>query len=140
MSIVTFASRLGERLELTAEQPPYENDPSPAWRARAAGQGLSCELVCLEASWQEQGLADWLADLAASAYSTWEGKRTWVSSDSQLSLAILHESTNTVILETRLENGAPPVWIVELSIEMDPGALQQAASDASAAVAGPLGG
>lgn len=113
MSII-FASRLGERLELTAERSPYENDQSPAWRARAGGNGLNCELLCPEAAWQQQGLAGWLADLAADAYSPWEGDRAWQSGEGEIVLAARHELTSAVTFRIRLENGAPPSWAAKL--------------------------
>lgn len=131
MDALVFASRTGARLELVPAPWPYGDDQArvPTWAARLNGAGLEAAVVCPEAGWQPQGLADFLVSLDED-WRGWEGERVWQSGEAELRLIARHDETNTVILTTVLEDGAPPRWSSTAELELDPGCFRQLAADA----------
>src|SRR4051812_49988506 len=111
MDAVVFASRTGVRLELSPVPRPRDSSPTamPAWQARLSGDGLDASLVCPEAGWEPQSLADFLRSLDQD-WRGWEGERVWQSEAAELRLTARHDKVNTVLIGVELEDGAPPRW------------------------------
>jgi hypothetical protein len=134
MAPAVLGSRNGLRLELDASgRLEHAQDGMPTWRAVLTGRGLNVELQFAEADWEPQGLADFLAGVAAD-WRGWTGDRTWRSAEAEVRLSLRHEKANTVLVRVELEDGAPPHWRCEAELEVDPGVLEQLASDVRQAV------
>lgn len=131
MDAVVFASRTGVRLELVPAPWPYRDDAHamPTWAARLSGNGLEVTLVCPEAGWRPQFLADFLASLDED-WRGWDGERVWESGESELKLIARHDKTNTVVIGVVLREGAPPRWTCQADLELDPGCFRALAADA----------
>ncbi len=126
---VVFASRTGVRLELAPAPRPHRSGRGelPAWRARLTGPGIDASLVCPEAGWGSQPLADYLATLGAD-WRGWAGGRAWESDQAELRLSARHDRANTVVVEAVLADGAR--WRASAELALDPGVLRQLASEA----------
>lgn len=131
MDAVVCASRTGVRLELVPAPRPHDvgRGEMPTWKARLTGAGMDASVVCPEAGWEPQSLADFLGSLDEDRRG-WEGERAWQSEEVELRLTARHNKTNTVVLMVVLEDGAPPRWRCEAELELDPGAFAQPAADA----------
>src|SRR4051794_19881764 len=128
MDAVVFASRTGVRLELVPAPRPHEvgRGVMPTWGARLTGEGMDASVVCPEAGWETQSLADFLRSLD-EGWRGWDGERLWQSEAAELRLAARHDKTNTVLVAVVLEN--PPRWRCEAELELDPGVFRQLAAD-----------
>jgi Family of unknown function (DUF6228) len=93
------------------------------------GAGVDASVVCPEAVWEPQLLADFFAALDED-WRGWEGERFWQSEDSELRLTARHDKTNTVLVSVVLTEGAPARWSCEAELEVDPGVFRQLAADA----------
>ncbi|MBJ7330665.1 MAG: hypothetical protein JHC95_12270 [Solirubrobacteraceae bacterium] len=132
MDVVTFGGRSGLRLELAPAPWPYrDTDKQPAWNARLTGRGLAVSLLCPEADWY-RSLAAFLADLGPfrDGKKGWSGPSEWQSGELELQLKVTQTASNAVSVEVVLTDGAPPRWQCEATLELDPGAFGQIASDA----------
>jgi hypothetical protein len=131
MDAVVFGSRSGLRLELVPAAYPWGGDRGelPTWQARLTGAGLAVAVVCPEASWEQQSLADYLAGLDRD-WRGWDGERVWQSEEVELRLTARHDKTNTVLVGVELVQSGS--WRVETELELDPGVFRQLAADARA--------
>lgn len=129
METVVFASRTGVRLELSPTDNPYLDTPRvlPTWHARLIGTGLNASVVCPEAGWDPETLANYLAELS-ERWRGWDGERTWRSEDAELLLAAIHDKRNTVRLRVVIEH-ASENWRCDAELELEPGVLEQLAAD-----------
>lgn len=101
----------------------------PTWLARLTGHGVEASLVCPEAGWEPQSLADFLRALDHD-WRGWFGGRTWQSEEAEIRLSVRHDKTNTVLMAVVLEDGAPARWSCRAELELDPGVFRQLATDA----------
>jgi hypothetical protein len=129
MDAVVFASRSDLRLVLTPTRRPHDvgRGVMPTWLAKLTGRGLDASVVCPEAGWEPQLLADFLAGLDRD-WRGWDGERMWQSEGVELRLTARHEWTNTVLVRVEMEQG--DAWRSEAELELDPGVFRQLAADA----------
>jgi len=127
---MVLASRTGVRLELTPATRPHDYGAHmPTWLVRLAGPGLDASLLCPEAGWEPQLLAEFFEGLDHD-WRGWDGERTWQSEEAELRLVATHDKTNTVLVSAVLEDGAPPRWSCRVQLEVDPGVFRQLAVEA----------
>ena len=69
---------------------------------------MDASLVCPEAGWEPQSLANFFSSLDEN-WRGWDGERVWQSEEVELRLAARHNKTNTVVLAAVLENGCSSV-------------------------------
>jgi hypothetical protein len=62
----------------------------------------------------------------------WDEWQTWDNGEGEFKLRAAHPKTNTVIVTAQLFYQAPPLWTVEATMEMDPGAFAQIAAEVTA--------
>ena len=101
----------------------------PTWKARLTGEGLDATVICPEAEWQPQRLAEFLAALDED-WRGWQGERVWQSGEAELRLTARHNKKNTVIVTVDLEAGAPPRWSCQAELQLDPGCFRELVADA----------
>ena len=101
----------------------------PTWTARLTGAGIDASVVCPEAGWEPQSLADFLAVLDQD-WGGWDGERVWQSAEVELRMTARHDKTNSVLVAVAMEDGAPPRWRCEAELELDPGVFKQLSADA----------
>jgi hypothetical protein len=77
------------------------------------------------------GLADFFAGLAEH-WKGWRGTRKWGSLEGELSLTAESDRTGHVRLLVRLDDGAPPYWRTDLTLNLEVGQLEQLVAGARA--------
>ena len=131
MDLVALVSRTGVRLELHPAPRPHDRGAElPVWEARLIGTGLAASMICPEATWEPNSLADFLHGLDGASRG-WEGDVFWQSEEAELRLTACHHKLNTVLMTVVIEQGAPPRWRCEAELELDPGVFHRLATDAS---------
>jgi hypothetical protein len=77
------------------------------------------------------GLGLYWSELAED-WRGWEGVRSWRSLEGDLELSATSDSLGHVSLEVRLEEGAPPRWRLEGTLQLEAGGLDRLAARARA--------
>lgn len=94
-------------------------------------RGLNLHARTRVGTYMSGGLADLFGEMAAQ-WRGWEGVKTWSSLEGELHLAAEADRTGHVTLTTRLSEGAPSVWSVELVLVLEAGQLERLAREARA--------
>ena len=135
---IIFASRSGIRMRLSLVESRY-GDTVRDWLARVEGDDLDARVTFSEAGWLPEYLSTFLMRLAQD--EGWDESQTWDNGEGEFQLRAARPETDTVVITAQLFYQAPPLWTVEATMEMDPGAFAQIAAEVHrAALARPLGG
>ena len=94
-------------------------------------RGLNLGARARVGTYMSGGLAELFGELAAD-WRGWDGQKAWRSLEGELQLTATADRAGHVTLLTRLREGAPPLWSVELTLVVEAGQLEQIAREARA--------